>query len=601
MWHESVAHQTNAVLRNDKTKSELISYLHASCFSPVPSTFLQAAKMGYLEMFPGLTPAMIKKHLKPTMATAKGHMDQEHQNVQSTNITEQTTDSDHLAASVISWHDLSKTYSDQTGRFPVPSCQGNNYIFVLYHYNANGILVHPLKNRSGPEIAQAWSQCTAIFNNTALKPDIHIMDNECSNDIKQAFKQHNITYQLVPPHMHRRNAAERAIRTFKNHFIAGLATCDPEFPLRAWDLLLPQAQLTLNLLRTSRINPALSAHQILFGNYNFNATPIAPPGTKVLVHEKPDQRASFAPHGITGWYVGPAPEHYRCYKVYIPSTNKTRITDTVQFFPHATPFPATNATTYLQQTASDMLHILQQTNGNIPSLHYGSPVMNAFIQIAQILKRATSMPTTPPAPPATVQPESPPTYTSEPLIQQPEQLNVPTLQDDVQPQRVQENPTDAATKHHHSKIPFTRAKHNAYVRQHVPRLLQHRYLLRSQQPLAQTVEQTDPLQQPAALPPQNMTMSALLKGPDKDIWNTGLANEIGRLAQGVGKSRPAHQKISGTNTIKFIRKAQVPKNRTVTYANFVCDIILLLEIVIYFIILNYSKFGICEFNLVTSH
>ena len=35
------------------------------------------------------------------------------------------------------------------------------------------------------------------------------------------------------------NAAERAIRTFKNHFIAGLASIDNQYPIREWDRLLP--------------------------------------------------------------------------------------------------------------------------------------------------------------------------------------------------------------------------------------------------------------------------------------------------------------------------------------------------------------------------
>ena len=59
--------------------------------------------------------------------------------------------------------------------------------------------------------------------------------------------------------MHRRNAAERALRTFKTHFIAGLCSVDKDLPLHLWDRLLPQAELMLNLLRGSRINPKLSA------------------------------------------------------------------------------------------------------------------------------------------------------------------------------------------------------------------------------------------------------------------------------------------------------------------------------------------------------
>jgi hypothetical protein len=68
-----------------------------------------------------------------------------------------------------------------------------------------------------------------------------------------------MTYQLVPPYCHRRNAAERAIRTFKEYFVAGMASVDPDLPMHLWDCLLSQAKITLNLLRTSRLHPQLSA------------------------------------------------------------------------------------------------------------------------------------------------------------------------------------------------------------------------------------------------------------------------------------------------------------------------------------------------------
>jgi hypothetical protein len=55
--------------------------------------------------------------------------------------------------------------------------------------------------------------------------------------------------------MHHHNAAERAIRTFKNHFVAILCGADVKFPLHLWDRLLPQATASLNLLRNLRLNP----------------------------------------------------------------------------------------------------------------------------------------------------------------------------------------------------------------------------------------------------------------------------------------------------------------------------------------------------------
>jgi hypothetical protein len=102
--------------------------------------------------------------------------------------------------------------------------------------------------------------------------------------------EENIDFQLAPPQVHRRNAAERAIRTFKNHFIARLCSTNRDFPLNLWDKVLPQCLITLNLLRRSRINPQLSAQAHMHGTFDFNCTPLAPPGTKVLIHEKSDVR-----------------------------------------------------------------------------------------------------------------------------------------------------------------------------------------------------------------------------------------------------------------------------------------------------------------------
>ena len=46
------------------------------------------------------------------------------------------------------------------------------------------------------------------------------------------------------------------------------------------------------------------------GPHDFNREPLAPPGTKVMVHKKPQVRTSWGFHGQIGWYVGPAYKHY---------------------------------------------------------------------------------------------------------------------------------------------------------------------------------------------------------------------------------------------------------------------------------------------------
>jgi hypothetical protein len=122
------------------------------------------------------------------------------------------------------------------------------------------------------------------------------MDNEASTALKYFLHSKDIRFQLVPPHIHRKNAAERSTQTFKNHFVAMLCSTDTQFPIHLWDRLTPHAVITLNLLRQSRINPKLSAHAQLHGIFDYNKTPLAPPGTKVILHEKPDHRGSWAPH-----------------------------------------------------------------------------------------------------------------------------------------------------------------------------------------------------------------------------------------------------------------------------------------------------------------
>jgi hypothetical protein len=54
---------------------------------------------------------------------------------------------------------------------------------------------------------------------------------------------------------------------------------------------------------------------------------------KVVVHDKPDARATWATHGTDGFYVGPARQHYRCWRCYMPETRAIRITDTIAWLP----------------------------------------------------------------------------------------------------------------------------------------------------------------------------------------------------------------------------------------------------------------------------
>ena len=68
------------------------------------------------------------------------------------------------------------------------------------------------------------------------------------------------------------------------------------------------------------------------GEFNYNKTPIAPPGTKALVYTDPTQRGTWETHATDAWYLGPAMQHYRCFRFWVPSTKGIRIAQTANFF-----------------------------------------------------------------------------------------------------------------------------------------------------------------------------------------------------------------------------------------------------------------------------
>jgi hypothetical protein len=138
----------------------------------------------------------------------------------------------------------------------------------------------------------------------------------------------------VPPHNHRANPAERAIQTAKNHLIAALCGTHVNFPANLWDKLLPQVELTMNILRPFAGDRSISAYEgVCHSKYDFLAHPLAPCGTLVLVHDPPETRGSFASHGSLGYYLGPALKHHRCFRVYVIDTQSERVSDSLAWFP----------------------------------------------------------------------------------------------------------------------------------------------------------------------------------------------------------------------------------------------------------------------------
>ena len=256
-----VNEKLNVIIRKGKTKADLVSFLHGALCSPTSLTWIQAVNNNHFATWPGLSSSLVAKHLPPYIATAEGHIKQERKNLQSTQPKQVQVDHDTIIQNLFNDPTLKKVslttspkqtisppainaeddaflasakpnvktqqvvyflstadslglaYSDLTGKFPVQSSRGNNYLLVGYHQDANAILVEPLINRQAQTIVTAWSTLNACFKLSGMKPSTWVMDNKCSSDLKSALNKEEIHWQLVPPHNHRANAAERAIQT----------------------------------------------------------------------------------------------------------------------------------------------------------------------------------------------------------------------------------------------------------------------------------------------------------------------------------------------------------------------------------------------------
>ena len=140
-----------------------------------------------------------------------------------------------------------------------------------------------------------------------------------------------MTYQLVPPGDHQRNIAEKAVQIFKDHFVANMCGIDPRCPLHIWCQFLPQTEKTLNFARSSRMIPTISSYAHVYGQYDYNAHPLAPIGCATETYVSPKDRGTWESHKVSGFHIGTSMEHYRCYIEHITSTRANRIIQTVFF------------------------------------------------------------------------------------------------------------------------------------------------------------------------------------------------------------------------------------------------------------------------------
>ena len=106
------------------------------------------------------------------------------------------------------------------------------------------------------------------------------------NSVKMTVTKIISVVKLAPLNKQRINATERAICTFKNNFVAGLVWVDRNLTINLWCQIVKQAEITMNLLQTSRTNPRLLEHAQIFGTFDFNVTPMENHWERKSLHTK---------------------------------------------------------------------------------------------------------------------------------------------------------------------------------------------------------------------------------------------------------------------------------------------------------------------------
>ena len=592
---QNLRHEAHSAY-HQKSMKHLAAFHHAAAGYPPAPGFIKAIKAGWFATWTGLTSKLIANHLDLSESTIAGHMKRRPQGLRSTSnsaiILEDTNERLEPPRSHINrQHEVGVSAfpmdalkglicTDLPGRFPKTSSKGMNYIFLLYDFDSNAILAHPIQSRKTANLIEGYDACYKQLVQAGIKPVIQRLDNEISKELIKSIEAKDLQYQLATPYDHRNNLAERAIQTFKSHFISVLNGCDDNCPAHLWCRLLFQTVATLNMLRPSRINPKLSAYMQLVGNFNFNATPLAPLGTKAIIYVDKKQRTStWGSHGHTGWYIGPSMNHYRNYHIYVTHTRDSRHGDTVAFFPTKFTMPETSSNDRAAAAIEDLVDALRNPAPASPFLNMGTTTNDAIRQLQALIKKPTSS--------------------------QKDTTTHRTTQANAHvPPRMQENHNALSPRVIESQ-PAPRVR-KEQARRRSPRLVEltnnepdqrpmssvsrRRVTTRHANALSTTLiadEQSDTIANSTIKNLDHLAHHAnehcysvthhstrkqmeyrhLIKDPHYKVeWLLSCANEFGRLAQGI-KGR-----VAGTNTIFFIHKHQMPKGKRATFGRTVCTI-----------------------------
>ena len=160
---------------------------------------------------------------------------------------------------------------DQTGHLPIASQQGLKCIFVLCNVDTGCMCRVPVKSWKPKGLIEACNEAHTELVKRGLKPVAHRINNETSNALIDAIEEKQLDHEHLPKANHEQNPAKRAIQAPKSQITSIVDGVNKEFPLDAQNSLMPQTNVTLNLLQTCPVNPSHSACSCIHGPHNFSA------------------------------------------------------------------------------------------------------------------------------------------------------------------------------------------------------------------------------------------------------------------------------------------------------------------------------------------
>jgi hypothetical protein len=338
------AAQVNLIYPIANNKERMLFYQRVLCHPSKQTLYDAIKKFNPFTTWPGLTKNFVNKYYQMTEETAFGRLDRTRRNMNST-ASPPDSDGIDLRHSTNTpkrprcYIQRRRLYTDASGVI-----DNNWYILVMFFEDLNYLHIEYLTGLQRAVYNEGYRRGIAFYKSTKIgkdtMPHFEIMDNAIDATTKDLLTTMDMTWQTVTTDTKRRNTAERAMRTAENQLICTFKGADKSLKPSQYFRLIPHAEKVLNMLRQCHLFPHMSADEALHGPHDFNAMPMAPPGHPVVSYDDAVDRNLLAAHGTLGFYIGPTPNHYRGYQVYIPSTNRTRITATLAWLPYTTDRPA---------------------------------------------------------------------------------------------------------------------------------------------------------------------------------------------------------------------------------------------------------------------